>query len=85
MSYKPVFIFENNERCTNGQAFATKEEARLSAAARFQRWTMPLDYDVESSNEPVNYRYENGQDISIEIQQLGDAYQAEDNLTKESI
>lgn len=68
MSYKPVFIFVNNERCTNGQAFASYQEASLSAAARFQRWTMPTDWDVEESSEPVNYRHENGQDISIPTQ-----------------
>jgi hypothetical protein len=64
MSYKPIFIFASGERCGNGQRFATATEARLSAAARFQRWTMPTGYDVEESDDPVNYKYDNG-DVMI--------------------
>ena len=42
----------------NGQAFETFEEARLSAHRRFMVWTQPLGFDVEESEEPVNYRFD---------------------------
>lgn len=58
MSFKPVFIMPNGERCKNGQAFTTEEEARSSAHSRFMRWTMPSRYEVEESDEPVSYRWD---------------------------
>lgn len=58
-SYKPAFKFTGQEELgTNAQAFATRREAELSAEARFQRWTMPIGWDVIESGEPVNYRYD---------------------------
>lgn len=59
MSFKPAFKFSGQEELgTNAQAFATHREAELSAIARFQRWTMPIGYDVVESDEPVNYRWD---------------------------
>lgn len=56
MSYKPAFIFAGQaEPSTNGQAFATYQEAFASAEARFRAWTMPTDFAVITSDEPVNY------------------------------
>lgn len=65
MSYKPYFLVKG-EWGTNAQAFATEEEAKGSAAARFAVWTMPTDYEVRESDEPVNYKRENGLDHRIE-------------------
>jgi hypothetical protein len=66
MSYKPVFIFPAGERGVNGQAFATFDEAKQSAHRRFMSWTMPIGFDVEESDEPVNYRFDDERgDVSI--------------------
>lgn len=64
MSFKPVFIMPSGERATNSQCFATEQEARSSAAARFMVWTMPSAYDTEYSVEDVNYLFD-GKDMSI--------------------
>lgn len=58
MSFKPVFIFANHERCTNAQAFATQFEAENSALNRFSVWTMPEDWDTEPSDDAPNYRWD---------------------------
>ena len=58
MSWKPVFIMNDNERAYNGQRFATQEEARLSADRRFGVWTMPVDFTTEESDDPVNYVFD---------------------------
>lgn len=58
MSYKPVFVMGDGERASNAQRFKTKEEALLAACARFNAWTMPVDYDAEESKDPVNYRWD---------------------------
>lgn len=64
MSYKPAFILPGESKpCTNGQAFATHDEAYKSARSRFMVWTMPTDFTVVESEEPVNYRWD---------EQLGD-------------
>ena len=64
MSFKPGFKLPGEpDLCTNAQAFATYEEAEASAQARFMVWTMPTDYGVVESDEPVNYRRVNGRDI----------------------
>jgi hypothetical protein len=65
ISYKPVFLFANDERSTNAQTFATWQEANDSAAARFIRWTMPLGFDVDESQQPVTYQFIDGQDVRI--------------------
>jgi|TARA_Y100000310_G_scaffold341757_1_gene441959 hypothetical protein len=63
MAYKPVFIV-NDERCTNAQVFATYAEAEASAKARFMVWTMPEGWDVEETDEDVNYKWD-GKDVSL--------------------
>jgi len=59
VSYKPVFKMPDDPKYyDNGQRFATLEEARDTAAARFMVWTMPEAYGVEESTDPVNYERE---------------------------
>ena len=65
MSWKPTFTVDGKPGCKNGQAFATREEAMASAAARFMVWTMPSAYDAEESDEPVNYVFSGGRDVRI--------------------
>lgn len=64
-SYRPMQHFTGGEVVGNGQRFATEEEARLSASARFARWTAPCDYSVEPSEDPVNYKRVDGNDIML--------------------
>jgi hypothetical protein len=65
MSWKPYFEFPGGEWATNAQAFATKEEALESAAARFAVWTMPIGYEARESDEPVNYAIVDGRDVMV--------------------
>lgn len=59
VSFKPAFKFKGQaEPSTNGQAFATYDEAYKSAEQRFQVWTMPTEFLVIESDEPVNYRWD---------------------------
>ena len=59
MSFRPMFSFSGQaEPSGNAQRFATEAEAKQSAAARFQVWTMPIGWSVEESDDPVNYRFD---------------------------
>ena len=64
-SFKPVFLFAGGERSSNNQRFASYEEAEASAMARWQVWTMPEGYDVEETNEPINYQRVDGIDSHL--------------------
>ena len=68
MSWKPYFTLasEGDKHCHNAQAFATQEEALASASARFMVWTAPTGCGADESDEPVNYRREDGRDIPLE-------------------
>jgi len=66
MGFKPIFILPGGERARNGQVFATEEEARESALARFMGWTMPEGIDVELADDPVNFRRIDGRDEYLE-------------------
>jgi hypothetical protein len=60
MSYRPMFIFQNGrERAGNAQRFATHDEAEKSAYSRLGRWTLPEGFEIEESDDPVNYRWDN--------------------------
>tara|TARA_R110000764_G_scaffold41248_2_gene92472 strand:- start:1145 stop:1348 length:204 start_codon:yes stop_codon:yes gene_type:complete len=62
-SFKPVFLFQHgDERQENNQRFATYDEAKGSAMARYMRWTMPSGWDVETSTDEPNYTHMNGVD-----------------------
>lgn len=58
MSWKPVMVMKDGERCSNALRFATEAEARASAHELFMRWTQPSDYDAEQSDDPVTYRFD---------------------------
>ena len=61
MSWKPAFTIGSEKNCTNGQSFATKEEAEKSAHSRFNRWTMPSEWYAIESSDPVSYQWIDGQ------------------------
>ena len=65
VSYAPMFKFGDTETAGNAQRFATRQEAYDSAQDRFRVWTMPTGFYVEESDDPVNYRRENGADVSF--------------------
>jgi len=44
----------------NALRFATHEEASANACDLFRRWTLPSDYRVDESDDPVNYRWVDG-------------------------
>lgn len=64
MSWKPEFLVSGSW-CTNGQRFATKQEALGSAYVRFCNWTVPSDYRATESDEPVNQKRVDGRDVEL--------------------
>jgi len=59
MSWKPTIkVFGEAPYYTNGQTFATEDEARKSARNRYGNWTQAEAYGVEESDEPVSYRWD---------------------------
>lgn len=64
MSWKPEFEV-SGQWYDNAQRFATEAEAKASAYARFMVWTMPSDYRAAESDEPVNYKREDGRDVPL--------------------
>ncbi len=65
-NYKPAFIIKGEDKpCINAQVFATKEEAEDSARARFMVWTVPTDWTVVETEDPVNYKVVDGRDTPI--------------------
>lgn len=64
MSFKPEFQVQG-AWYDNAQRFATADEAKETAQARFMVWTMPTDYRVTESPDPVNYRRVDGRDAML--------------------
>ena len=75
MGFKPIFILPGGKRGRTGQVFATEEEAREGALARFMVMraklpaasrAMPEGIDVEPTDDPVNFRRLDGRDEYLE-------------------
>lgn len=66
MSFKPEFFVQGGWY-DNAQRFATIEEARESAYARFMVWTMAEDSRAVRSPDAVNYRRVDGRDELIAL------------------
>lgn len=65
MSFKPEFQTGSDPKWySNAQAFETYDEAYASAAARYQVWTLATAFRAVESDEPVNYKWDNG-DVPI--------------------
>lgn len=60
MSWKPAIKTSDEDFHLNGQAFETKEEAEAMAKDIFNRWMLATNYKAVESDEPVNYRINNG-------------------------
>lgn len=60
-NWKPAFYFKGqDEPSTNGEVYATREEALASASQRFMVWTMPSDFTAVPTDEPVNGKWIEG-------------------------
>jgi hypothetical protein len=64
MPYKPEVEVEG-KFYPNAQVFETEAEALSSAHALFNRWYACTSYRAVLSEDPVNYKRENDQDIPI--------------------
>lgn len=61
MSFKPSVSTDGGVTFhENGLAFATREEAELSAKDLMARWMLVTDRRVIESDQPVNYAIKNG-------------------------
>ncbi len=65
MSYKSMMKITATETAGNALRFATRAEAEGYALNLFSRWTVPTGYSVEESADPVNYKYVDGQAVSL--------------------
>ena len=71
MSFKPeVMVAGGNEWAGNALCFATREEAQANVEGLAQRWTLVVDFRVVESDDPVNYRFVDGQTVRIEEAEL---------------
>jgi hypothetical protein len=64
-SWKPEVLVDG-KWATNALRFATAEEAFASMMELRMRWWVPTDGRATESEDPVNYRFVNGQNIRIE-------------------
>ena len=61
MSFKPSVSTDGGATFNeNALAFATREEAELSAKDLMARWLLVTDWRVVESDQPVNYAINNG-------------------------
>lgn len=65
-SWKPEVLVEG-QWSTNGLRFATQEEAFGSAMLTRMRWWMVDDVRASESVDPINYRFENNNNVAIEV------------------
>ena len=67
-NWKPTIkVFGEAPYHTNGQTFATKDEAEKSARNRSWNWTMAEDFGTVETDEPVNYKWvESVGDVRLE-------------------
>ncbi|WP_028164097.1 hypothetical protein [Bradyrhizobium elkanii] len=68
MSWKPEVIADNSGQWVgNALRFATKEEAEANVRDLAMRWTLVREYRATESDDPVNYRYVDGQLLRIVV------------------
>ena len=69
MSYRIMLQIAGEQGLVgNGQRFATFEEADDSACARAGRWTLVRGWRIDESEDPVNYGFVEGRDISLRVE-----------------
>jgi hypothetical protein len=63
-SWKPEVIADSSGQwCGNGLRFATKEEAEQNVKNLASRWMLVEQTRVVESDDPVNYRWIDGQGL----------------------
>jgi hypothetical protein len=69
VSYRPeVKVHPDNEKwCSNALRFATEAEAFENARALAGRWLLVTDWRAAPSDDPVNYRWVDGQLEPVEV------------------
>lgn len=66
MSWKSEVIADNSgEWCGNALRFATKAEAEANVESLKSRWVLVRDTRVVESEDPVNYKWENGRLVDV--------------------
>jgi hypothetical protein len=70
MSFKPEVIADSSGKwCGNALRFATRQEAEANVGDLMTRWFAVRETRVVESDDPVNYRYVDGQLESIELEE----------------
>lgn len=68
MSFKPEVSTDGGKTFTsNALRFATHDEAKASASALMMRWLAVTDIRVSESDDPVNYRRDEGADKPLAL------------------
>ena len=68
MSFKPSVSTDGGATFNeNNLAFATREEAEISAKDLMSRWMLVTDWRVIESDQPVNYALVDGMLESVEV------------------
>ena len=66
MSWRPEVIADNSgEWVANSLRFATKEEAEANVQDLMMRWLSVKETRVVECDDPVNYRYANGELLKV--------------------
>jgi hypothetical protein len=60
-----ILAFGETEWCSNALRFATAEEAEASGQELSMRWMLVKDWRATPSNDPVNYKFENGKNVRL--------------------
>ena len=66
MSFKPEVIADSSGQwCGNALRFATREEAEANVRDLMMRWFAVRETRVIESDDPVNYRWDEGELVEI--------------------
>lgn len=66
MSWKPEVIADSSGQWSgNALRFATKAEAEANVANLKARWMLVTNTRAVESDDPVNYKWENGRLVSV--------------------
>jgi hypothetical protein len=66
MSFKPEVIADSSGQwCGNALRFATREEAEANVRDLMMRWFAVRETRVVESDDPVNYRWDEGKLVEI--------------------
>jgi hypothetical protein len=66
MSWKPEVIADSSGQwSSNAVRFATEAEAGAYVRDLYRRWTLVTKFRVIESEDPVNYRWEDGRLVAV--------------------